>query len=220
LILVVVLVATTGGGHSRAALAAWARISSPAPGGVYTRGQLATTSFSCGRPSGGPALASCNDNAGSDTPSGGTGHLDTSTAGKHLYTVAVTTKNGATKTASITYTVVPPLSVSIEAGQASALHGRTAIPLACSGGGPGTACGGRLSLTTAQKRGARFQTVTVASSSFSVPAGTRASIPLSLGDVAQQALGRDAGHQLRVLVTTKLSSGETAARSVTLKRHR
>jgi DNA-binding SARP family transcriptional activator len=225
LALVVVLVAT-GGGQSgggpgtRSALVDWARISSPAPGAVYTRGQSAATSFSCGKTSGGPALASCNDSTGTATDSGGSGHLDTSSAGVHHYTIAVTGKNGARATASITYTVLPPLRASIEAGSATVLHGRTQIPLACSGGGPGAACRGRLSLTIARRRGATVQSVRAASASFSVPAGAKVSIFLSLVASAQDSLGHDSRHQLRAQATTRLSDGKTAGRAITLRRHR
>jgi DNA-binding SARP family transcriptional activator len=220
-ILVVVLIATSGGSSQKpGALVDWARISSPAPGGTYTRGQSAATSFSCGKASNGPSLASCNDSTGAHTAAGGTGHLDTSNTGAHLYTVSVTAKNGATKTTNITYTVVPPLNLSIEAARATVLHGRTEIRLACSGGGPGTACRGRLSLSVARRRGPTVQMSQVASARFSVPAGATASIPLSLLAAAQQTLGHDSGHRLRVLATTRLADGQTADRVVTLRRHR
>jgi DNA-binding SARP family transcriptional activator len=225
LVLVVVLLAT-GGGHSgarggtSAARVDWARISSPAPGGIYTRGELAATKFICGQNSGGPAMSSCNDSTGTDTVSGGSGHLDTSRAGAHRYTVAVTAKNGATRTVSITYTVVPPLSVSIEAARAIVLHGRTSIPLACSGGGSGSGCSGKLSLARSVRHGATFEMSAVASGSFSIPAGASASVPLALLDAGQQALRRDARHQLRVMATTTLSNGERAQRAITLRRHR
>jgi DNA-binding SARP family transcriptional activator len=224
-ILVVVLLAT-GGGHSgtraeaQAALVDWARISSPASGGIYTRGEWAATRFACGKTSGGAALASCSDSTGAVTVSGGSGHLDTSSAGAHLYTVAVTAKNGTRKTTSITYTVVPPLGVSIKTARTVVLRGRTEIALACTGGGRGSECQGRLTLTVSRRRGARFQRVSVASATFSISAGASAPIPLSLVAAAQQTLGRDAHHQLRVLATATLSDGKTAQRAITLRRHR
>ncbi len=224
-ILVVVLLAV-GGGQSgtragaRAALVDWARISSPASGGVYTRGEQAATWFTCGKTSGGSALASCSDSTGAVTVSGGSGHLDTSRPGAHLYTVAVTAKNGTSKTISITYTVVVPLSVSIKAARAVVLGGRTEIALACTGGGRGSECQGRLTLTVARRRGSTFQRVPVASATFSIPAGASAPIPVSLFAAAQQALGHDAHHQLRVLATATLNNAKTAKRTITLRRHR
>ena len=71
LVLAVVLALTVGhsGGraHKRGVLADWAGISSPSSGEVYARGQFVATSFSCGQVSGGPALMSCSDSAGTAT---------------------------------------------------------------------------------------------------------------------------------------------------------
>jgi DNA-binding SARP family transcriptional activator len=223
LILVVVLLAT-GGGHSRAragthgTLAGWARISSPTPGGVYGLGERVATTFSCGEPSDSPRLTACDDSTGTDTVTGGSGQLDTSRLGLHRYWVAVRAKGGTTTTASITYTVAQPARASIESPLLSVFHGRTAIPLHCSGGGPGLTCRGSLALKIARRRGATFQFQTVASSAYSVPAGARRSIPLSLIAAAQLALGRDRNHELRVLATTTGSDGQTAERAITLRR--
>jgi 6-phosphogluconolactonase (cycloisomerase 2 family) len=87
-----------------------AAISSPASGQSYNQGQSVTTSFSC---SDTPATASCDDSDGTDTASGGSGTLNTSTPGTFTYTVTATGQDGQTATTSITYTVAAPPSVTI-----------------------------------------------------------------------------------------------------------
>jgi DNA-binding beta-propeller fold protein YncE len=85
-----------------------ARITSPASGGAYVVGQTVTTSFSCSEGSGGPGLSACDDSTGTSTQSGGSGHLDTSSTGRHTYTITARSSDGLSGTASITYAVSPP----------------------------------------------------------------------------------------------------------------
>jgi hypothetical protein len=85
-----------------------AAVSSPVLGGRYVRGRLVATRFSCTEGAGGPGLASCKDSTGTDTVSGGSGHLDTSALGAHTYSVTATSKDGQSATASSAYTIVPP----------------------------------------------------------------------------------------------------------------
>jgi len=86
-----------------------AAISSPAGGATYAVGQIVPTEFSCGEGAGGTGLSSCDDSTGTKTASGGSGRLDTATAGSHAYTVTAVSKTGLTGSASFAYTVVPNL---------------------------------------------------------------------------------------------------------------
>jgi DNA-binding SARP family transcriptional activator len=215
LVAAVVVLASTGGHSSarkRAVLVARAGISSPAPAGVYAQGQVVPTSFSCGAASPGPGLSSCNDSTGTETATGGRGRLDTSTPGPHRYIVAATLNGGASRTTSIAYTVIAPLSLAIESARATVAQGRVEIALACSGGTPGAACTGTLSLTGRHGE--------VASSGYSLPAGTASAVALALSRRGVLALKRAHSHELHVLAATTLSNAIAAERTITLKRRR
>lgn len=79
----------------------------PAGGSTYALGQAVPTAFSCSEGAGGPGLSSCDDSNGAKSKSGGAGLLDTSTTGRHVYTVTAVSKDGLTGSTSIGYSVVP-----------------------------------------------------------------------------------------------------------------
>jgi hypothetical protein len=116
-----------------------AQIVSPAGGQVYTVSQPVPTRFSCADDPAGPGLRSCTDSGGA---SHGTGTLDTSSAGRHTYTVTATSADGQTGRATIAYTVVgraPQVVITAPVNNAAYLW--TAIPAAdftCLAGGGST----------------------------------------------------------------------------------
>lgn len=91
-----------------------ARITAPLGGGIYKVGESVTTTFSCEEGNLGTGLESCDDNNGTNTPTGGHGTLSTSTVGLHSYTVTAKSKDGQTGAATINYTVAEPPKATIE----------------------------------------------------------------------------------------------------------
>jgi trimeric autotransporter adhesin len=121
-----------------------AQISAPGAGATYAVGQQVATAFSCSEGAGGTGLASCDDNNGTSTTRGGSGHLDAGAPGPHTYTVTATSQDGLSDSASITYTVAAAPSVQISSpasGSVYALGQSVATTFSCSEGtsGPGLA---------------------------------------------------------------------------------
>jgi WD40 repeat protein len=115
-----------------------AQILAPTPGGVYTVGQAATTSFACADPYG-SSIKSCTDSNGASSP---TGHLDTTTIGQHSYSVTAVSNAGQTVTRSLNYTVAGPPSATIASptgGGTYTLGQTVATSFSCTEGaaGPG-----------------------------------------------------------------------------------
>jgi hypothetical protein len=81
-----------------------ASIATPVDGATYTQGQAINTRFACVEGVGGPGLASCVDQDGraSGVP------LNTAAPGRHTFSVIVTSNDGLTGSASVSYTVVVP----------------------------------------------------------------------------------------------------------------
>ena len=202
-----------------------ASITGPASGGTYVKGQSVTTTFACKEGAGGPGLASCDDSAGTSTVGAGSGHLNTSTVGAHSYTVTAISKDGQMARASITYTVAPPLAVSIRTARAAVKSGKTTITVVCSGGPPSAACHGRVSETVRRRvvhvirhhRKVTFKTVTYARARYTVSTGKRTTIVLRLTHAGLRALRRAADHRTRVQARATLTGGKAAKRTITLQ---
>jgi hypothetical protein len=80
-----------------------AKIEFPTGGGTYKEGEIVATTFSCKEGEFGPGLESCKDSNGA---TGGVGALNTSGLGLASYEVTAKSKDGATGTVSIEYTVI------------------------------------------------------------------------------------------------------------------
>jgi hypothetical protein len=87
-----------------------ATIGAPKDNQIYNLNQAVATTFSCADAASGPGIQTCKD---SNSGSGGTGTLDTSTAGSHSYTVTALSKDGLTSNKAIHYTVIGPPSAQI-----------------------------------------------------------------------------------------------------------
>ncbi len=88
--------------HFQVAAAPAATITAPANGARYTQRQLVTASYACAESADGPALASCVGTVANGTA------IDTSTTGRHTFSVTATSSDGQTTTTTISYQVLAP----------------------------------------------------------------------------------------------------------------
>jgi hypothetical protein len=183
------------------------RIISPSAGSVFTQGQSVRTSFSCSDVPGGPGLAWCRDSGGAF---GSTGHLATSTLGRHTYQVVAMALDRRTSAATISYVVVARLRISIVTRQTRLSRGRASVTLACAGGRPGARCTGKLSLTARK--------LTLASTRYSVASGKRVTVRLTLSRRAQSVVRRAPRHGVGVRASATLAGAATDRRTITLAR--
>ncbi|HUO71073.1 MAG TPA: hypothetical protein VMU39_09870 [Solirubrobacteraceae bacterium] len=201
-----------------------AMIASPRAGGIYLIGQAVPTSFSCVEAAGGPGLTACADSNGSAS---GTGSLNTASAGPHLYWVTAASSDGQLATARLAYTVRPRMAVSIRSSRAQVSRRTASVQLACTGGLPGTACRGTLSLSARVTRHVRRRirghlrsvsvsaTVSVARASYALSVDQQKAFTLSISRAALSLLARSAPHRLSVLAAATLF-GKTLTRAITL----
>ena len=115
-----------------------ASITTPASGAIYAAGEDVTSSFACTEGVGGPGISTCVNQG--NQPSGQ--QVDASTVGTHMFTVTVTSGDGRTGTATVSYAVAggPSASIASPGNGASYAFGKT-VPaeFTCSEGtaGPG-----------------------------------------------------------------------------------
>ena len=182
-----------------------ATISSPASGGTYALNQSVSTTFSCAEGAGSPGLTSCNDSNGVSTASGGTGQLNTATAGSRSYTVTATSSSGLTRSSVVFYTVRVPPSASISSpasGGVYAVNQSVATSFSCTegAGGPGLAsCADSNGVSTSSGGAGVLDTTTAGPHTYTVTA-------TSTGGLVRTA---SISYSVRVPPTATISSPAT-----------
>jgi YVTN family beta-propeller protein len=191
-----------------------AKISAPRRGQHYLEGRSVTTTFSCAEALNGPGLNTCTDSRGNASAHG---LLDTTSPGRHAYSVTAVSKDGQSATASIAYTVAARPSVRIVTTRAPVIDGRTLITLACSNRRwQANDCQGTITLTITQ-RGRPHHTIVLARVRYLVPRGKRQIVSLRLTSNALERLQHATDHRIRTHARAALPNGSPATRIVTLQ---
>ena len=191
-----------------------AQITSPRPGQRYHKGQLVATTFNCAEALNGPGLKTCMDSRGNASPHG---QVDTSSPGRHYYSVTAHSEDGQSATTNIEYTVAADPAVTIVTRRAAAVDGRIQITLACSNRRwQANDCRGTLTLATRQRGGRRYAIV-LARVRYRVPRGKRRTIKLRLTNNALERLQHATNHRIGTHARAALTNGTPATRTMTLQ---
>lgn len=181
---------------------------------LVARGADIRTTFSCTENPVGPGLASCNDNQGRHTRSGGRGRLRTKRLGRFTYTVEARSTDGQTATAHLAYSVVRPLKTSIESRRARVHDGQLVIALGCNLTLP-AGCAGRLLLTVSPGAAGNSKRIVAARGVYELRAH-RGELTLTLTRAATRLLAAVPKHRLLVTVEAEPRSERPVRRVITL----
>jgi 6-phosphogluconolactonase len=113
----------------RVAAAPTVRISSPATGAVYSRGQVVDAGFGCVEGAGGPGLASCVGTVAAGQA------INTTGLGAHPFTVTATSEDGQSTSRTVSYTVALPDNRFAITGVHTRPNGRVSFTLRVPGPG-------------------------------------------------------------------------------------
>jgi hypothetical protein len=98
-------------------------ITTPANGATYGQGQTVNASYSCQDGVDGPGIASCTGPVANGSP------IDTSTPGSHSFTVTAKSLDGQTGSASVTYMVAAPPTVTSVSPTTGPAAGGTSVTI-------------------------------------------------------------------------------------------
>ncbi len=123
------------------------------------------------------------------------------------------------KTASPPPPPPPPVKTKLTVGKVKVKRNAATVPLSCTGAAKAI-CKGTITGTIRVKRRHRRVTETVASAKFSIKAGAKKTIKVTLNRKGRHALAGSASHKLRVTLTVRLAGKKVAGRTVTYDRKR